>query len=111
MDHPLGWRVGRPQALAEVTGTEVLADAVAGDSYILDVDHSLDASFALAEPPRITAVTGVTLLPCCDGTDGDGYRLKVEVDLSFVGADYGYGGAGPDIVISWARRGVLNGPT
>lgn len=109
MDHPLYW--GRGQALYEISGTEVLVDVSPGENYPLEVDHSIDATYAHADPPVIEAVDGVNFLLCCDGTDGDGWKVLVMVDADFAGGDYGYGAYGsPDIIVNWTRKGVLSAP-
>ena len=114
MDHPLYWRVGRPQALEEILGSGVLSDVSDSTTYVVDIDHSADASFALAEMPRFTVIPGgVHVRVLADGTDGDGFRVEIVIPAGYVAAygyDYGYGGGGADVLYSWARRGVLNGP-
>ena len=114
----LYWDPERSEALRVISGTETIEDVTPGESYELSVDHAPgspedadhEAEFALAEPPRVVDEVGVRSLLCCDGTDGTGFKLVVEIAADYVGYDYGYGGAGADVILNWTRRGVLNGP-
>jgi len=110
----LYWRIGRPQALREISGTCTAEALESGAEVTVTVDHTpgapedplSEADFAFAEPPRFTEVADLVVLPCCDGTTGTAFKVLVRA-----GDAWGGGGYGPlDVELSWTRRGVLNGP-
>lgn len=95
--------------------TETLTDfasAEDGSSYrFIQVDHSEDANFALAEEP-VFAMAGQTylsdagiLVEMLGQSTGSTFEAKV-TNLSYE-TDLGYGAAGPDVVLTWTRRGLL----
>jgi hypothetical protein len=76
---------------------------------LVDVDHTADANFSLAEYPVITDNAGnpfdpasvmVEILP---ETDGHSFALRV-TNVAWVN-DLGYGGGDPDIILKWYRTG------
>ena len=103
MDQPLRWGEGTPQALT-VIGGEQLGVAVDEDPDLrfIDVDHSVEAAFGFAEPPRVTAVEGMRFVVDVSGTDGGKFRVWYDVVVG------GYPPEEFDFV--WTRRGVLDAP-
>jgi hypothetical protein len=114
-DRPLYWELGRPDALQSVNLSGTVEDAEPSSEYELVLDHSAEtiemngmavpAVFALAEPPRLSAVDNVVFLLCCDETDGGQAKVLVKTNAEFAA---GYGSA--DITVTGTRRGVLNAP-
>jgi len=117
--HVLRWRVGRPEALREISGVATAEGLESGAEVTVTVDHTpgapedplSEADFAFAEMVRVVAVgyqdiADLVFLPCCEETDGTGFKLLVRASDV-----WGGGGYGPaDVEFTWYRRGVLNGP-
>ena len=104
----LHWDPERTDALKVVSGAEWLIDLEPGEMVVLAVDHSADAEFALAEPPRFTVPPGLLVRLLLEGTDGAGFTVEIEaLSEGGYGYDYGYGGPEPDWYCTWTRRGVL----
>ncbi len=102
---PLRWTRGN--ALTEITREDIVVDLDAGETGILEVDHSADAVFAFAGVPEFDAVEGLRIRVLADGLTGGGFRVEIEVEIGTLGEDHGYGTEKSDWVLTWRRRGVL----
>lgn len=102
---PLRWTRGN--ALTEIERQDIVVDLDAGETGILEVDHSADAVFAFATPPEFDKVEGLRIRLLCDGLSGSGFRVEIEVEVGTSGYDYGYGSGKADWTLTWRRRGVI----
>ena len=123
--HTLKWRVGRPEALREISGVATAVGLESGSEVLVTIDHTpgepedeaAEADFAFAPDIRVSAVGyqeigDLVFTVCCQGMSDTGFTLLVSASDVWDGGDPGgYGGYGPaDVEFTWHRRGVLNGP-
>ena len=104
---------GRGDMLTEVSGTAVFVDVDVDERQVITVDHSADAVFAFAEPPRFAAILDGTTVEAIvrvlsSGTDGGQFVCELYVEATCTTeTDLGHGGADPDWEVAWTRRGIL----
>jgi len=108
----LHWDPDRSDALVVASGSGWLTDLDVGEVVRLVRDHSADAIFAFAEPPRFSISAAIYVRLLLEGTDGAQFAVEIERILgapygSDYGYGYGYGEGGDDFYYTWTRRGVL----